>query len=119
MDNLELNKEQLMLFFNISLEFKCFSTMKNLTIQKVTLKDINQLQTIGRQTFHETFASHNTRENMTIYLEEAFATIKLTAELNDNNIQYYFAKLKNEILGYLKSILALLKLNYRRLILLK
>ena len=76
--------------------------MKNLTIQKATLKDIDQLQGISRQTFYETFAAFNTKENMANYLEEAFSKIKLTTELNDENIEFYFAIVNEEIIGYLK-----------------
>ena len=76
--------------------------MKNHTIQKATLKDINQLQKMGRQTFYETFAAFNTKENMVNYLEEAFSKIKLTTELNDENIEFYFAITDEEIIGYLK-----------------
>lgn len=38
--------------------------MENITIQSVTLNDIDQLQRIGRQTFFETFATANTEANM-------------------------------------------------------
>jgi len=71
-------------------------------IEKVTLRDIEKLQEIGKQTFQETFSESNSEENMTSYLEEGFSTEKLTSELDDNDSEFYFAKLDNEIIGYLK-----------------
>ncbi len=76
--------------------------MDAITIRSVTLKDIEPLQNIGRQTFAETFAAHNTEEDMQLYLTENFSTEKLTAELANNNAQFYFATLDNEVIGYLK-----------------
>ena len=76
--------------------------MTNIDIQKVTLDNIDQLQKIGRQTFFETFASGNTEENMKNYLDEGFSAAKLTTELNDNNVEFYFATLDDNVIGYLK-----------------
>jgi ribosomal protein S18 acetylase RimI-like enzyme len=76
--------------------------MENIKTRKITLNDIGQLQKIGRQTFYETFSAVNTEENMTKYLNEGFSAEKLTAELNDENSEFYFAVLDNEVIGYLK-----------------
>lgn len=76
--------------------------MKNIYIKKVTFKDIDQLQKISRQTFYETFSSGNTEENMKKYLEEVFSIENLTAELNNENSEFYFAELDDNIIGYLK-----------------
>jgi diamine N-acetyltransferase len=76
--------------------------MRDIDIQKVTIDNIDQLQKIGRQTFYETFASQNTKENMKDYLHEGFSAAKLTAELNDINAEFYFATLDDNVIGYLK-----------------
>jgi diamine N-acetyltransferase len=76
--------------------------MKNIAIKRVTLSDIDQIQKIGRQTFFETFSASNSEENMAKYLEEGFSREKLTAEINDNNSEFYFAEFENTIIGYLK-----------------
>ena len=76
--------------------------MDNIYIERVTLNNIDQLQKIGRQTFHETFSAENTEENMTKYLEERFSVEKLTTELNDKNSEFYFATDDNNVIGYLK-----------------
>ena len=76
--------------------------MENISIQKVTSNDIEQLQKISRQTFYETFAAGNTAENIAKYLEEDFSIEKLAAELNDKNAELYFVMLNNQVIGYLK-----------------
>lgn len=76
--------------------------MANIQIQKMSLAEIDQLQKIGRQTFKETFSESNSEENMKNYLEEGFSKDKLIAELNDKNAEFYFARLEEEVIGYLK-----------------
>ncbi len=76
--------------------------MTDILIQKVTLTDIDQLQKIGRQTFHETFSAGNSEANMSKYLDKGFSTEKLTTELADNNAEFYFATLDKKVIGYLK-----------------
>ena len=71
-------------------------------IQKVSPVEIDQLEKISRQTFRETFSSGNTEENMTKYLDEIFSSANLSIELNDNNAEFYFAKLDDKVIGYLK-----------------
>lgn len=76
--------------------------MESITIQEVTLNDIEQLQKIGRETFSETFSSSNTEKNIEKYLAEGFSNEKLTNELNNENSEFYFALSENNIIGYLK-----------------
>lgn len=76
--------------------------MKPIDIIRITVKEIEQLQKLGRQTFYETFSSNNTEENMRTYLAEGFSTDKLSRELNDDNAEFYFAKIENNNVGYLK-----------------
>ncbi|MEN9638669.1 MAG: hypothetical protein RLZZ262_537 [Bacteroidota bacterium] len=76
--------------------------MTEIFIKKITIDDIDQLQKIGMQTFYETFATGNTEENMTKYLNEGFSIEKLTTELNDKNAEFYFAILNESVIGYLK-----------------
>lgn len=76
--------------------------MNNINIVRVTLSAIDQLQKIGRQTFYETFSAGNNAEDMSKYLEEAFSIAKLTAELNDQNVEIYFATQDINVIGYLK-----------------
>jgi diamine N-acetyltransferase len=76
--------------------------MENITIRKLTMNDISQLQEIGRQTFFETFSDVNTGDNMKKYLDENFSIEKLTSELNNQDSQFYSADLDDRIIGYLK-----------------
>ena len=76
--------------------------MKEIEITKIGLNEIAELQTIGKQTFFETFAGGNTEENMQKYLEEGFMLDKLTAELTNPDSEFYFAKLDDKVIGYLK-----------------
>jgi diamine N-acetyltransferase len=76
--------------------------MANIEIEKVTLNDIDKLQKIGRQTFQETFSESNSEKNMKNYLEEGFSKEKLTAEINDENSEFYFVIIHSEVIGYLK-----------------
>ncbi|MCR4029844.1 MULTISPECIES: GNAT family N-acetyltransferase [Flavobacterium] len=76
--------------------------MNSLEIKKATLEDLTALQLIGRQTFSETFAAVNSEENMIKYLEESFATEKLTKELSNPNSSFFLAVLDEKTVGYLK-----------------
>jgi ribosomal protein S18 acetylase RimI-like enzyme len=76
--------------------------VENITIRKANYEDLEQLQKISKQTFSETFSASNSEENMAKYLYEGFSLEKLTAEINDNNSEFYFAEFENNIIGYLK-----------------
>ena len=76
--------------------------MENIRIKRVTGNEVDQLQKIARLTFAETFASGNSEENMKRYLEKGFSADKLKEELADNNSEFYFAFLDNQVIGYLK-----------------
>jgi len=73
-----------------------------IAISKITVNDLNELQSIGKLTFAETFSSGNSEENMKAYLENGFSAEKLTTELGDPNAEFYFAELEGETIGYLK-----------------
>jgi ribosomal protein S18 acetylase RimI-like enzyme len=64
--------------------------------------DLEYLQAISKKTFFETFAMSNSKENMDKYLSESLSSSQLLKELNNENSQFYFASLSNNILGYLK-----------------
>lgn len=76
--------------------------MENIITRRITIDDLEKLQNIGRKTFEETFSESNSEENMRNYLEEGFSKEKLTAELKNKDSEFYFATLKDEVIGYLK-----------------
>lgn len=76
--------------------------MNTLKISKVIPGNIPQLQAIGKQTFVETFAEHNTANDLQMYLDNNLSTEKLTNEISDPNSEFYFALLNHKVIGYLK-----------------
>lgn len=76
--------------------------MNGLDIREVTFHDLNKLEKISKQTFLETYAAGNKEEDMLKYLDEEFDRKKLKAELTDNNSEFYFAIIEDQIVGYLK-----------------
>ncbi|EGG24028.1 Transcriptional repressor of sporulation [Cavenderia fasciculata] len=74
-----------------------------LELKRVTINDVEQLLSIGRRTFFESFSAVNTEDDMKQYLETAFTIDKLTAEVNDTNSEFYFAVVDYAVVvGYLK-----------------
>lgn len=71
-------------------------------IVKATPSDIDELLMISRDTFYESFYILNTPENMQAYMDRAFSREALLAELNNELIDFYFAKEGNDIVGYIK-----------------
>ncbi len=76
--------------------------MSNITIIKVSIEEIAQLQKIGATTFSETFSEFNTPENLNKYLEESFSLKKLSSEVNNANSEFYLALHDAYPIGYLK-----------------
>lgn len=76
--------------------------MQEIIIQRIGTENVEQLQKIAEQTFFDTFSQHNTAENMTQYMATGFTIDKLTAEIENNNSEFYFALSENEVIGYLK-----------------
>ena len=76
--------------------------MDEIKIKKVKPDDVLDLQLIGKQTFFETFAVHNTPDDMQMYFDNNLSIDKLKKELADKNSEFYFASLNNKVIGYLK-----------------
>ncbi|HMF73103.1 MAG TPA: GNAT family N-acetyltransferase [Flavitalea sp.] len=76
--------------------------LKNIKILKANINEVEVLQKIGKQTFHETFAGGNTVENMSEYLQDTFSIEKITNELNNQHSEFYIAVLEDQTIGYLK-----------------
>jgi diamine N-acetyltransferase len=76
--------------------------MHNISIIKVSITNVEQLQSISRQTFFESYADRNTAENMRKYLTEVFSVEKLSEELNNPCSEFYFANINKQTIGYLK-----------------
>ena len=76
--------------------------MEAITIKKASISELVQLQEIGRTTFLHTFSTTDSEENMKIYLQSAFSTEKLTAEIQNPQSEFYLAALYEHVIGYLK-----------------
>jgi ribosomal protein S18 acetylase RimI-like enzyme len=76
--------------------------MEEIEIRKISLSDLNLLQSVGRQTFFETFADTNSESDMKKYLDENFSIEKLSNEINTSESEFYFASVGEQVIGYLK-----------------
>lgn len=76
--------------------------MTTISLEKISVSDVEWLQEISTQTFIETFAAVNTESNMAKYLAESLSISTLTDELLREGSEFYFAKIENQIVGYLK-----------------
>lgn len=71
-------------------------------IRKANTGDACVLTMLGRQTFHDTFASQNLPEDMTAYIQESFTLERVAAELADPNAFFLLAEIAGELIGYAK-----------------
>ncbi len=76
--------------------------MSSIIINKASAEDVEIVQSLGVQTFSETFAENNTEEAMKKYLEESFNTEKIKPELNNPDSHFYIAWVEDNPVGYLK-----------------
>jgi len=76
--------------------------LERITVSKALTSDVKTLQTIGKQTFFETFAADNTEEDMEKYLEKNFTVEKITKELNNPESTFFIAWQDTDAIGYLK-----------------
>ncbi|MGS0747401.1 GNAT family N-acetyltransferase [Halpernia sp. GG3] len=76
--------------------------MKNLEFIKVLESDLEKLQKISVKTFSDTFSPTNSKENLDIYIQENMSLKNLKEEYKNENSSFYFAKLNNELVGYIK-----------------
>jgi diamine N-acetyltransferase len=73
-----------------------------INIKKCTLEDLQVLQEISSETFHDTFKDQNSLENMKAYLERAFNLKQLEKELTHISSEFFFVYFNNEVAGYIK-----------------
>ncbi|MBT2619535.1 GNAT family N-acetyltransferase [Chryseobacterium sp. ISL-6] len=76
--------------------------MNSIIINQAFLEDWETLQTIGKETFSETFSGDNSKEEMDLYLEKSFNKEKLTDELNNSDSFFFIAWEEDNPIGYLK-----------------
>ena len=73
-----------------------------ITLKKCGIEDLVDLQSIGIETFTDTFAAHNTPEDLQAYLDKAYDPEKLKEELSTEGSTFYFLYDGDELAGYMK-----------------
>lgn len=76
--------------------------MSLFVIEKVNESEVEELQSISRQTFYETYHKMNSKENMDKYLNENLSISTLKKELKNPNSEFYIIKDLDKNIGYLK-----------------
>ncbi|MFM1772447.1 MAG: hypothetical protein RLZZ71_1589 [Bacteroidota bacterium] len=71
-------------------------------IVQVHLSELSLLQEISKNTFEETFAAFNTKEDMTHYFEHNLSLDQLAFELQAPVSSFYFIYVEEELSGYMK-----------------
>lgn len=74
----------------------------NLLIRQATKEDAILIADISHQTFYESFAADNTKENMDKFLKEQFTKGKLILEVGAPGNEFFLAYDDNELTGYVK-----------------
>jgi diamine N-acetyltransferase len=72
------------------------------SIRYATKKDDELIADISRQTFYETFAADNTKEDMDKFLNEQFTKGKLMLEVGAAENTFLIAYYNGEVAGYVK-----------------
>jgi ribosomal protein S18 acetylase RimI-like enzyme len=73
-----------------------------ITLKKCGSEDLEDLQAIGIETFTDTFAAHNTLEDLQAYMDKAYDPEKLKEELLTAGSTFYFLYEGEELAGYMK-----------------
>jgi ribosomal protein S18 acetylase RimI-like enzyme len=76
--------------------------MDNYSITPASIEDYKSIQSIGKETFFETFASGNSEEDMQKYLLESYSDQKVKEELSNEESMFFIAWEDDAPIGYLK-----------------
>ena len=74
----------------------------DLTLRYATVKDAELIADISRQTFYETFAPWNKKEDIDKFLKEQFTKGRLMMEVGVRSNTFILAYYGNEVAGYVK-----------------
>jgi diamine N-acetyltransferase len=75
--------------------------MSEVTLRRLTLKDVPVLSVIAKKTFYDSFSGTCTAADMDNFLELYYNEKALAAEIMDDEMCYYFAEVKGKIAGYI------------------
>jgi ribosomal protein S18 acetylase RimI-like enzyme len=71
-------------------------------ITPVNIHQVHQLQKISKETFLESFAEFNTKENLEDYFGKAFSIHSLMNQINNSNTKFYFVHQNQDLCAYFK-----------------
>jgi len=71
-------------------------------LKKALLDDLLDLQEICKRAYSQHFADHWVNNGLALHLEYQYGTKRLTAELTDSTIDYYFIQSNKENIGFIK-----------------
>ena len=79
-----------------------FFFMSDITIRAATENDAALIADLSRQTFYDSFAAENTKENMDRFMGEQFTRQKLMDEVKEPWLTFFLAFMIDEPVGYVK-----------------
>jgi ribosomal protein S18 acetylase RimI-like enzyme len=74
----------------------------DILIRPGAVEDAALIADISRQTFHDTFAEYNTKEDMEKFMQESFGVDKLMSEVSEQGNFFLLAFAGKELAGYAK-----------------
>jgi len=75
--------------------------MYKIKMRRITLQDVPALSFIAKKTFYDTFTGTCTEDDMIDFLEKFYNENTLAKEVADSEMEYFFAELEGEIIGYI------------------
>ena len=75
-----------------------------LTVRPATSADALPVTLLSRQSFHDTFAAFNTKEDMDLFMADSFSEEKLLSEFDEPAHLFLVAEENNALLGYAKLV---------------
>jgi ribosomal protein S18 acetylase RimI-like enzyme len=76
--------------------------MSEIKIRQANETDAALIAFLSRETFYDTFAEHNTPEDMALFMEQQFSTPELMKEVVDSSDLFFLAFYEEEPAGYIK-----------------
>ncbi|UTD54610.1 MULTISPECIES: GNAT family N-acetyltransferase [unclassified Halomonas] len=77
-------------------------TNEKIMLEKCDVKSLDELVEVGRSTYLEAFKSYCSDEVMKTYLDQAFERNKIRQEIMNEDSEFYFIRVDDELAGYLK-----------------
>ncbi len=84
--------------------------MVEITMRRITLEDVPALSFMAKKTFYDTFTGTCTEDDMNHFLQKYYNENVLASEVKDTDMEYFFAEINNEPVGYI--LFAEAKINF-------